>query len=358
MHILLLFPHNNPWRRNSTLKLLLFSLLFLFATAGCREVEQNKEGNLAESQPARVGIFKVRVEEIRNQVEIMGTVQAAKKAIIAAKIDGHITHLPIKLGSRVKKGDRLVQISAGEISAQLLQATAQLHQAERNLLREQKLLKQDAATSEGVKTQEDDYKIAQASYKEAQTMLSYTTPTAPFDGIITQKLVNIGDLATLGKPLLHLENEKHLQILTDIPEIMVLKMRLGDTLTVSAPAANTTLHGTVTEIAPAADPLSRSATVIITLPAAPNLRSGQFARVFLTESTAKAIMVPVEAILPFGQIERVFIVKEGKARLQLVRTGKKTHDEKIEILSGLAAGDSLIYQGHTTLVEGQKISHR
>ncbi len=341
-------------RIQSSRTLLSTLLLFFLILPGCREGEERAQANFTESQPAKVTIVKVQEEEIGNQVEIMGTIQAAERAVIAARINGHIIALPVTLGSRVKAGERLIQISAGEISAKLLQATAQLNQAERNLNREQKLLKKDAATPEGVKTQEDAYKIAQASHKEARTILSYTNITAPFDGIITRKMANIGDLATPGKPLLHLENESNHQVLTDIPEAMVIKMRLGDTVTVSVPAAETTRIGTVAEIAPAADPLSRTATVKIHLPVISNLRSGQFARVFLTESLQKAIMVPIEAVLPFGQMERVFLVENDRARLRLVRTGRRENG-KTEILSGLTPGDTIISHGNKNLQDGQKV---
>ena len=126
----------------------------------------------------------------------MGTVQAAESASIAAKISGNITDILVSPGSRVKQGDLLASISAGEISAKLLQVQAQLQQATRNLAREQSLLKKNAATVEMVKTLEDTKKIAEAAYKGARTMLSYTSINAPFDGIITKKHTNVGDLAT------------------------------------------------------------------------------------------------------------------------------------------------------------------
>jgi RND family efflux transporter MFP subunit len=330
------------------------SLLLLFSLSGCKEKE-NPSGQRTENiPPMEVHVAQVKKDTLKDQIEIMGTVQAARKAIIASRINGHIVEIPIVVGSRVETGDTLVRISAGEISAKLLQANAQLNQAERNLIRERKLLQQNAATPEAVKTQEDLFTIAQASYKEAQSMLSYAHITAPFRGIITEKFINVGDLATSGKPLIHIEGEKDLQILTDIPEALVLKMQLGDKLQVSVPAAKLSPLGTISEIAPTNDPQSRTTSVKIDLPYHPHFRSGQFARVFLTESLQHTLTIPSSALSHLGQIARVFILEEGKARLRLVRVGKE-HNGRSEILAGLHAGDTIILPGDRKLYEGQDI---
>ncbi len=139
------------------------------------------------------------------QVEVVGTVQAVEQAEISAKISGNIVAFPVDLGSRVKQGDLLAELNAGEISAQVRQAKAQLEQTRRNLEREENLLKKNAATPETVKSLEDTARIATAAYRETRTMLDYTRITAPFSGIITRKMANVGDLATPGKPLLQIE---------------------------------------------------------------------------------------------------------------------------------------------------------
>ncbi|MEE4166361.1 MAG: efflux RND transporter periplasmic adaptor subunit [Desulfocapsaceae bacterium] len=298
----------------------------------------------AESAPAR-------------QVEIMGTVQAAENASIAAKISGNITDIPVSPGSRVREGDLLAAISAGEISAKLMQAQAQLEQATRNYTREQGLLKKNAATVEMVKTLEETKKIAEAAYREARTMLSYTSITAPFDGIITKKHVNIGDLATPGSPLLQLESESQLQVITHIPESLILEISIDDRLPVYIPAADVNITGIVTEVAPTADPRSRTAPVKLQITPAKNIRSGQFARVSLPGTRGKAILLPETALQPFGQMERVFAVEDDKARMRLVKTGLR-HDGKVEILSGIIPGEEIVVSADIRLQDAQPLNPR
>jgi RND family efflux transporter MFP subunit len=302
-----------------------------------------------------VEVFTVQIEKATSHREIMGTVQAAERAVIAARISGQIIELSVVPGLKVGKGDLLVKINAGEISAQLLQAKAQLAQAERNLERERNLLKKNASTPETVKSLEDTHRIALASMKEVQTMLDYATVTAPFSGIITRKSADVGDLAAPGKPLLEIENETKLQVAANIPESMILKIKVGSDIPVSIPAAGFSTTSKVEEVSPAADPLSRTTPIKLSLPSTPNIRSGQFARLSLPESVESAILVPRSALLSFGQMERVFIVLEGKARLRLVRTGAVVNDT-IEILAGLAPGDEVVVAGNAGLTDGQALT--
>jgi len=330
---------------------LLAALVILFSGCSSEHGEQKK----AEQLPTvPVTIVTAQQTAPVRQVEVMGSVQAADSAEIAARISGTITDLSVNPGSRVKKGEILVSISAGEITAKLLQAQAQFEQTERNLKREQNLLKKNAATPSSVKTLEESKRIAEAAYKEARTMLSYTSIKAPFDGVITRKFANVGDLATPGKPLVQLDNESRLQIMADIPEALVLGLSIGDTLPVYIPAADLAIAGEIVEIAPTTDPRSRTAPVKLNISSDTKLRSGQFARVSLPGTRGSALMLPGSAVQSYGQMDKVFIVKDGKARLQLVRTGLQFNDQ-LEIVSGINDGDQVVVSGHSHLKDGQPV---
>lgn len=315
------------------------------------------EQDRTDSHTVAVSVAKAELRDIPSLVEVAGTLQAKEKAAIAAKVTGIVTRVPVVLGSSVKTGDLLVAISAGEISARLSQAEAQLAQARRNLEREQNLLRKNASTAETVKTMRDQYNIALAGYNEAKTMLGYTAITAPFDGVITRKEINTGDLATPGTPLLHLENNRKLQVRSAVPESLVLKIHTGDQLAVKVEAAGVLVQGTVTEIAPAADPDSRTAPVVIDLPAHPDLRTGQFARVLLPGSGTQGLFIPATALVPLGQMDRIFVIEDGRAQLRLVRTGQK-HEAMVEILAGLAPGETVAISNNRLLQNGQQVRVR
>ncbi len=331
-------------------------LLFggVVAISGCKGSEEHSTAVVQQLPERTVEIAEVREETARSRIEVVGTVEAVEKASIAARVAGQIIELPVVLGSKVEKGDLLVKISAGEISAKVLQAEAQLSQARRNLARENKLQKQGASTQETVKSLADATRIAEAAYEEARTMLAYTTISAPFSGMVTKKIANIGDLATPGSILLQIENGQTLQVLAQIPEILLLQVAVGDSLAVRIPAAELTLVGEVAEVAPSANPLSRTAPVKINIPAGPDLRVGQFARISLEGDHETTLVLPGSAVIAKGQMDIVFVVEGKTARMRLVRIGA-IYDDEVEILSGLDPGEQVVASGAEGLQDGQPL---
>lgn len=342
---------SSPFSKRSFL--LLASALMLILPS-CKSSEDVHQESVKDLPPAEVSVASAAEIRPLRQTQVMASVEAAQSASIAARVSGNIVELTVQLGSQVKKGDTLIVISADEVRAKLNQARAQLDQARRNLKREQNLLKKKAATPESVKTLEEQTKIAEAAFKEVQTMLGYTTIKAPFDGTITAKPASIGDLATPGRTLLRLEGGSSLQVIADIPEALVLDLAIGDQLPVEIEAAGVEVDGTIIEIAPTADPTSRTAPVKLQIPISEKVRSGQFARVSLPGSTGTAIMIPISAIRPFGQLERVFIAKDDTLRLQLIKTGRQI-DDQVEVLSGITADDLVVISQNPDLSDGRKV---
>lgn len=318
------------------------------------KAEQPGEKEAVQLPPQQVTVRAVEQVPVANQIEIIGTVEAVYRAEISAKVSGTITALPMVLGSVVRKGDLLLEISAGEIDARLQQSRAQLSQAQRNLAREKKLLVQNAATAETVKSLEESLAIAEAANQEALIMQGYTRLLAPFDGRVTRKLANIGDLATPGKPLLNIEDESHLQVITDVPEAMILQVKQGDVLSLTVPSAGLTVPGTVAEVAPTTNPTTRSGPVKINIASHPHLRPGQFVRVALSQQSIKTLIVPRTALVSSGQMEQLFVVEKDTARLRLVRSGAE-YGEAIEILSGITAGEQVIVTGQSSIQDGQPV---
>jgi len=343
-------------RYSPTVAMLLGMALHVTLT-GCstEEIASRSEAPVLAAAP--VSVDRVRTDIAAHLAEVVGTVEAVDQAEVSTKISGNIVLLPVDLGSRVAQGDLLVELVAGEITAQLQQAEAQLAQARRNLAREESLLEKNAATQESVKSLRDAEKIAEAGYRQARTMADYTRITAPFSGIITRKFVNVGDLATPAKVLLKIESENRHQIITDLPEALMLQVSKGDRLAVQVPSANLSLEGEVSELSPTADATSRTVPVKIRLPANPLLRSGQFARVTIAMEQAETLTIPASAILPYGQMKTVFVVDQGRAQLRLVRPGAKQGD-RVEILSGLDDQEQVVISGNATLIDGQPVEIR
>ncbi len=332
-----------------------FSLLTLFILAtlvGCSE--QTSAPTEVVLPPATVQIETLSLSTVPFQTEVAGTVQAVDQAEIAPRISGPVLKVTVHAGSKVKKGDLLVKIGAAEITAQLRRAETQRAQAMRNFERESKLLKANASTETTVKSLGEMLKIAEASYTEARAMLDYATIRAPFSGTVTKKMVEVGDLALPGKVLLTLESGIALELLTHIPETLVQNLALGDLLQVTIPAAGLSVAAPITEIAPTVDTDSRTTQVKLTLPDNPTLRSGQFARINLPDTNSSTLIIAKSALHYSGQMAQVFVADQEVARLRLVRVGA-SYGDRIEILSGLQAGDQIVVSVEKPLRDGQPL---
>ena len=328
-------------------------LLVLALLAGCSGRPTPEAA--ASLPPAKVRVATLHIEELPILTEITGTVRPVQHAMIAAKVMGTIEELPVTLGQRVKAGDLLVKISAGEISARVLQAQAQLNQVQRDLTRERDLLLKGASTPDMVKGLEDRFAMTQAMVREAEIMLGYATVQAPFDGVVARKLADAGDLASPGMPLLEVEGTGDFQIETGIPDLLASRLNVGTLFAVVVPAAGASFEGRLGELSPSADPYAHTVSAKISVPAAVSVRSGQFARVQVPGAPVRALFVPATAVTLFGQMERVFVVGEGgHAVLRLVKTGAARGD-RVEILSGLSDGDRIIVNPPAGLQEGQSL---
>jgi RND family efflux transporter MFP subunit len=286
--------------------------------------------------------------------DVVGTVRAKQRVAVEAKLSGRIERLNVTVGQTVKAGDVLYELDVREIRARLDQAQALRQQAERDLKRFAALLQQEAVTQAEYDAVEARQRVAAASVSEAETMLGYARGVVPFDGVITRKLAEVGDLATPGRTLLEIEDPQALRLEADVPEALLSRVRPGARLPVRIETMGTTLEGTVAEMAPSADAASRTFRVTLDLPATPGLRTGQFGRVTVPVGEAQSVRAPFSAVVIRGQMEIVFVVTNQTARLRLVKLGKRL-GETVELLSGVVAGEVVVVEGAATLLDGQPV---
>lgn len=324
-----------------------------FVLTGCGQKQEN-----APLPSLPVATVRAQTIESKKRIateEVVGTVRAKLRSVIEAKVSGKLEQLLVVPGQQVKAGALLAVVDAREVQARYDQAVALRQQAEADLKRlttlfEQKILSQSEFDSAQARA-----RVTIASVVEAETMLSYTKVTAPFEGVITRKHADVGDLASPGKPLLEMEDSRTLRLEADVPEAVVGKLVLGDKLPVRIAALEMELTGVISEIAPAADPNSRTFLVKLDLPGTTGLRAGQFGRVAMPVGETSALRVPVSAVIQRGQMELVFIVSDGKAQLRLVKTGKRISNE-LELVSGVNAGEKVVTEGAPRLVDGQPVT--
>ena len=286
--------------------------------------------------------------------EVPGTVAAVDRASLAPKVMATVEEIPVTLGQRVSKGDLLVKLSAKEIEAKLEQARAGSDQVARDLARETALLEKNASTRQIVSDLQDRDRQMRAMVAEAETMLGYTRITAPFDGVISRKLVSEGDLASPGHSVIEVDGGGRLRVEAGVPESLA-SIPLGTDIPIHS--ENGDFTGRLAELSSASDPMSRTVAAKIDIPATANVRPGEFVRVGIPAGTTSPILVPVAAVSRRGQIERVHVIKDGHAVMRIVRTGARQGD-RIEISAGLDAGEVVAVEGVETLRDGQPVEVR
>jgi RND family efflux transporter MFP subunit len=328
------------------------SLALVFISTGCGRKGENADNKTLPAVAVQTQVAG-NSEHVATE-ETVGTVRARLHAVIEAKVSGKIDRMLVVPGQRVPAGELLATVDAREIQAQYDQAVAVRQQAESDLKRATDLFHQNILSPSEFDAAQSRFHVADAAAAAAKTLLDYTHVTAPFDGVITRKDADVGDLAVPGKPLLEMEDARNLRLEADVSEALMDRIALGDKLSVRIGVLETNLEGVVSEIAPSADPNSRTFQVKLDLPAVPGLRAGQFGRAAVPVGKTSALCVPASAVVRRGQMELVFIAVNGHAQMRIVKTGKHVGDE-VELVSGVDPGELVVVNGSGNLVDGQAV---
>ena len=302
------------------------------------------------------GIASAVAETIRTpeHLDAVGTVEPRRKVSVASLLLGTILEVKVNAGDRVDRGQLLVTLDDREILAQLHEAeaavaaaSADLATRERDYERYQQLYKANSVTGSEYDRAKGAYQVAVAQQHRAQeqarrleVMLSYTRIEAPSAGIVADRFADPGDLAAPGKPILALHDPKERDLHASVREGLARFIRPGMTLAVHIDAASLDVEGVVREIVPMAVQASRTVLVKVSLPTdkVAGLYNGMFGRIAVPVGQTERLVVPAGAVHEIGQLDVVYVLVGAGRERRFVRTGR-TYDGRVEILSGLSAGE-------------------
>lgn len=302
--------------------------------------------------PAKVSVAVVQRTGHVAVEEVVGTVRARTRTVVEAKVAGRIVRMETRLGQPVRAGERLVELDATELTARLDQTRGVFEQASRDRDRFRGLLEQKTVSPQEYDAVEARWRVAKAAMAEAESLAGYLRVVAPFDAVVSRKLADVGDQATPGRPLLELEVPGELRLEADVGEALIGRLEPGQQ--VSVRVGTMVMQGKVAEMAPAADPVSRTFLVKVDLPSGAGLRSGQFGRLSVPLGESPVLRVPAVAVLRRGQLEYVMVDAGGRAQLRLVRTGRMLGAD-VELVSGVEPGERVVSGGLEGLAEGQPL---
>jgi len=325
----------------------------------------------------------------------VGAVHSANSAILAAQLAGTVREIRVKPGDHVRRGQLLAVLDDRSARAQVQGAEAGVSEATHGEAEADEALKAATADRQYAEVTFNRYKIllaknslsrqeydgAEARYQaalaneravaakkqqilarqqqarsqqdSAKTLLSYSRVVSPLDGIVTAKSVDAGTVVMPGVPLLTVEDTGSYRLEVSLPEEYLRQAKLGEAVSVST--AEGRFEGHVAEIVPAADVTSHTFLMKIELPPDRNCRSGEYGEAGIPIGEAKSLAVPSAAVVEHGELQGVFVVgAEGSVEYRLVKTGK-LYGDRVEILSGLAAGEKVAVSQIDRLRDGARV---
>lgn len=340
--------------------------------AGCGDGK--KQSLQDDMKPIAVKVDVVKPADSQPFITASGKVDAVQSAELGTRMMGFVDKIYVKLGDKVKKGQVLVVINSTDLRAKLaranagvLEAKAGFTNAERDYNRFKNLLAVNSASQKEMDDMTTNFEMAKARLEVARQMkneveaqFSYTDIRAPYDGVVTQKLVEPGDMANPGMTLVALESSGIFEALVKVPESEISHIKAGNNVRVTVKSVDTEVEGKVVEVSASATGSGGQYLVKVALDdAGDEIRSGMFATVDfpLPRETAPGMtLLPRESLIIRGQLRGVYTVSQSNtAILRWLRLGR-THGDKIEVLSGLSPGEVYVTSAMGKLYNGAKIS--
>jgi len=289
--------------------------------------------------------------------EVVGTLRAASRTVVSAKIMATIAEIPVAAGQEVRRGDVLLRLDAQEYQRRMEQAQQSLvaaisaeELAGKDFARFEELSRQnvvsraeyDAAASRMAVARAERLRAEQA-VAETEVLLSYQTILAAKDGRIVDRYAEPGDLAQPGVPLLSLYDAASLRLETPVMEQLAARLQVGDQLTARLEVLNRDVNATIREIVPQADAASRSFLVKSAIDYSPELYEGMFGRLIIPGGERRHLCLNSAAIVRIGQLEYVdVLLPDGQVERRLIRTGELGMPGRQEVLSGVEAGEQVL----------------
>lgn len=327
----------------------------------------------------------VEQEEVTRMYEAVGTIRPLTESIIESQVSAQVVKVSCVPGMAVKKGQLLIQLDARSLTAQFKQAKeglsgaknalkqayksmdeakAALDQAEAAYNRTKKLFEAQIVASQQLeidkaaflqakarleKSQEGEHaakssiRKAEQIVNEAQIALDYSGIISPANGVVAGRMIDPGDLAIPGKPLLIIQSSKALRLEASVREGLISRVIQGSEYEVHIKTIGKTVTSRIDEIVPYADPATRTFLVKASLPETPGIYPGMFGRLLIPVETEKTLLIPKKAVIQVGQLELVYVKNDTAWQSVYIKTGKQ-FGEKIEVLAGLTGNETIGYR--------------
>lgn len=387
MHVLTQFQVHAQWFLRAAL------LAGWLIAVGCRRPQ---DAGVHSRETTIVPVTQVGLQPMDRSFQTLGTLQAMDRATLSIKTTGRLRLLQVDVGSPVRAGDILAQVEPRDYELRLKQsaallaqsrarlglpgegdddrvefeavntvreAKALLEESSKSLERIQKLVSQKIASETEFERASTEYQVTfnryndaiqdarerqailaqrRAEFEIAKQQLSDTSLRAPFDGIVQERLTNVGEYLTSGSPVLSVVRVDPLRLRLEIPERQSLSVRPGLSVKMNVEGDTNEYTGRLLRISPALDAKTRMLIAEAEFRNPGTLRPGALARAHvLVAESVPTLAVPSNAVITFAGVEKIFLARTNRAVERQITTGRRVGGW-VEVLSGLKSGDTII----------------
>jgi len=308
----------------------------------------------------RADFATIEARELRLNLPVSGALTPLNQATIKSKVAAEVKETLVTEGMPVTRGQPVVRLDTADLASHVATQQAALEEAKAKLSLAQKtqesnlaLLKQKYISQNAFDTSSSQVELAQAAVKSAASQLEIArralddaTVRAPFDGIISKRLVQAGEKVASDTPLFAMVNLKQLIFEAQVPASEIPRIKAGQGVTFNVDGfAGRTFNGKVARINPAAEAGSRAMTVYIEVANADGaLKGGMFAKGGITLEKSNVMpIVPLTALRQENGTSTVYKIENDKVVAQAVKTGLRNDDEgMVEVTSGLSSGSRVL----------------
>lgn len=299
--------------------------------------------------PVAVNYFVVKSTVFDNDVFATGKIGALNQIDILPEVGGKVTAIYFKEGETVNKGSLLVKLNDADLQAQLLKSKTQITLSEQKLERLKKLIAINGISKEELDIQENELNSLKADQSYILAQLAKTNIVAPFTGVIGLKNISEGSFVNMSTPIVSLVQTKPLYVEFSVPEKYSSLFNKGITVKFSNDQSKESQTATIYAIEPRVDEMTKTIKARASYSGNEHFYPGSFVKVFANlGETQNALMIPTQCVIPTLKGQKVFIAKSGIATEVMVTIGVRT-DDKIQIMDGINAGDTVITTGLLSL---------
>ena len=309
--------------------------------------------------PVAVVTAPVRIERLSLETEALGTTHANESVDITSKVSNIVKTVRFGEGQQVRRGQVLVELDGDEARADLAVAEAALSESRSQFNRSRELYTTRVLSESQLETIESTLKANAARVAAAKARVADTVIVAPFAGRVGLRRVSPGSLINPGTVITTLDDSSTIKLDFTVSEVYL--PTLTPDLPIEARSVaypGQTFAGKVGSVDSRVDPSTRSVTVRALLPNADaRLKPGMFLTVQLSRGDRESLVVPEEALVPEAGDVFVFVVKDATVEKRIVKTGQRRVGE-VEVVAGLAAGDTVVIEGTQKLRDGALVAPR